>query len=173
MTETTTVPPVQKSIEEDDHLTEFPSTLQPEEPHVETSQTPTIDLDITNEIETQTQTNEQIIKPIDVTDLPRQVHVHDPQAILNELKEETTENDNDNPSLDEQITNTATVDSFLVNDHSPHLPRILENEEPVSTLDSTIPTITNTIETATETYSNPIQNDSKVNYIKEIIFFLD
>ncbi len=91
------------------------------------------------------------------------------------MKEEINKNENENPSLDEQIENTATPASFLVNDHSPHLPRILENEESESTLDSTVPTITNTpqtIETAAEAYPNPLQNDSKVNYIskKEIIF---
>ena len=34
------------------------------------------------------QINDQNIKPIDTIDLPRQVHVHDPNTILNELKEE-------------------------------------------------------------------------------------
>jgi hypothetical protein len=168
---TTTVPTIEKSIEEDDHSIESSSTLKPEEPYVETSETLPLDLNIDSE--TETQINDQIIEPIDVTDLPRQVHVHDPQAILDELNEQT----NENLLLDEQIENSTTVDSFLVNDHSPHLPRILENEEILSTIDSTVPTITNTpqtIETTSEAYSNHIQNDSKVNQsIKEIIFSLE
>ncbi len=170
---TTTVPIIEKSIEEDDHSIESSSTLKPEEPYVETSETLPLDLYIDSE--TETQINNQIIEPIDVTDLPRQVHVHDPQAILDELNEQT--NENENLLLDEQIENSTTVDSFLVNDHSPHLPRILENEEILSTIDSTVPTITNTpqtIETTSEAYSNHIQNDSKVNQsIKEIIFSLE
>ncbi len=162
---TTTVPTIEQPIE---------SSLKPEELHVETFQKLPLDLDIDNETETEIETeiDDQNIKPIDTTDLPRRVHVHDSNTILNELKEDT--DNNENPSLDEQIENNATVDSFLANDHSPHLPRILENEETVSTIDSTIQTITTTPQTIENNNTEPnlglTTNDSKVNLIKLIIF---
>jgi hypothetical protein len=142
--ESTVTPPIDQPIE----LT----------PDVETTEQPPIDLDITNE--NQTLNNDQNIQSIDTTDLPRQVHVHDPNIIVNELKDEL--NKNENPSLDQEIENNATVASFLINDHSPHLPRILENQETTSTIDSTL-------ENNDETNQNLTPIDSKVIPIKSNI----
>ena len=161
----TIMPTTEQFIEEHNDSIETPSpslssSLKPEEPLVETAQKPTIDLDINNE--TEIENPDQNLKPIDDIDLPRQVHVHDPKTVLNELKEELTKNENQ--ALEEEIENNATVDSFLVNDHSPHLPRILENEE----ITSTTETMTNPpqiIESNDEINQNLTQNESKVNHI--------
>jgi hypothetical protein len=157
----TIMPTIEQPIGEHNHSIETPPpSLKPEEPLVETAQKPTIDLDINNE--TEIENPDQSLKPIDDIDLPRQVHVHDPKTVLNELKEELTKNENQ--ALEEEIANNATVDSFLVNDHSPHLPRILENEEIISTTE----TMTNPpqiIENTDEINQNLTQNESKVNHI--------
>ena len=134
---------------------------KPEEPHVETAQQPTFDVNLDNETETNN-TIEQSIEPSVTTDLPRQVHVHDPKIVENELKEEIHRNENENPSLDQQIENTVPVDSFLTNDYSPHLPRILENEQLPSSIDSTVTSTPPTIETSTESSLNTPPAESKV-----------
>ncbi|CAF0751568.1 unnamed protein product [Rotaria sordida] len=138
----TMMPITAQSIEERIDSVES-SLLGPKEPHVEIVQQPIIDLNVNNEVPTDI--NEQNKKFNDVTDLPRQVHVHDPQAILDELEEESNKNEKQN--IDKQIESHTTVASFLANDHSPHLPRILENEQTTPTIDSTIETMTNTIQT--------------------------
>src|SRR5258708_6438092 len=108
------MPTIEQPIEEHNHSIESLPPLKPEELHVETAQQPTIDDNITNE--TQTEIHDHTIKPIDTTDLPRQVHVHDPNAIHNELEEEEEDsNPNENLPLDKEIENTATVASFLIN----------------------------------------------------------
>ncbi|CAF4097930.1 unnamed protein product, partial [Adineta steineri] len=134
------------------------TTITVTEQPTETIQPPTIDFNINNKAETQrineieTQTNDENVtdidnipethidnqnsKPFDTTDLPRQVHVHDPTVVLNELKQEL--NQNEDLSLDQEVENSTTVDSFLVNDHSPHLPRIHETEETITHLTPTI-----------------------------------
>jgi hypothetical protein len=161
----TMMPIVNQLIEEHNNSIES-SSIKPEKPHVETAQQPTIDLNIDNE--TETELNHQHITPVDTIDLPRQVHVHDPAAILSELKDEL--NKNENLILDEEIENNTTVASFLVNDHSPHLPRILENDEQPSNIDSVITSTVQTIENHNETKQNLSQIESKVNDIISMIF---
>lgn len=134
---------------------------KPEEPHVETAQQPTFDVNLDNETETNN-TVEQPIEPSVTTDLPRQVHVHDSKIVENELKEEILRNENENPSLDQQIENTVPADSFLTNDYSPHLPRILENEQTISSIDSTATSTLSPIETSTESNLNTPPAESKV-----------
>ena len=85
-------------------------------------------------------------------DLPRQVHVHDQQEVLDELKIET-----DNSSLEQEIANDTNVDSFLTNDQPRHLPRVLENEQTDSIVESTT---VQTIETSSSSESNIIQSFS-------------
>jgi hypothetical protein len=165
----TIMPTIEQPVEAHNHSIETslpPSSfIKPEEPLVETAQKPSIDLDADNI--TEVEIDDQNLEPLDTIDLPRQVHVHDSNTILNELKDESTKNENQ--LLDEEIENNATVASFLVNDHSPHLPRILENEETAPTLDSTIETMINPspiIDNNDELNQNLIQNESKVNPIE-------
>ncbi|CAF2885569.1 unnamed protein product [Rotaria sp. Silwood2] len=150
----------EQSIEENKNSVES-SLLKPKEPYVETVQQPALDDNIYDE--TKIIINEENEKFIDITDLPRQVHVHDPKAILNELEEESNKNEKQN--IDKEIESHTTVASFLSNDHSPHLPRVLENKETISTIDSTIETMINTVQTIdnkNEINQSLTHNESKV-----------
>ncbi|CAF4131953.1 unnamed protein product, partial [Rotaria sp. Silwood2] len=150
----------EQSIEENKNSVES-SLLKPKEPYVETVQQPALDDNIYEE--TKIIINEENEKFIDITDLPRQVHVHDPKAILNELEEESNKNEKQN--IDKEIESHTTVASFLSNDHSPHLPRVLENKETISTIDSTIETMINTVQTIdnkNEINQSLTHNESKV-----------
>ncbi|UJR26027.1 hypothetical protein I4U23_007373 [Adineta vaga] len=117
-----------------------------------------VETQLNNEIQidniTDIQDHDQSLEPLDMTDLPRQVHVHDPNAIFNELKEESHKNDH--LSQDQEMENNSTASSFLTNDHSPHLPRILENEEISTTI---APTIEAT--TSIHTHSNSNIEDTQ------------
>ncbi|CAF4484310.1 unnamed protein product [Rotaria sp. Silwood1] len=146
----TIMPITEQSIEDYNNSVES-SLLKPQEPQVETVQQLEIDLNINEEAEIQI--NQEYENSIDITDLPRQVHVHDPKAILNNLEEET--NKNEKQHIDKEIDSHTTIASFLSNDHSPHLPRVLENKETASTIESTIETMTNTVET--------IDNKNEIN----------
>ena len=107
-------------------IVEVPSSLKPEEPHVETAQQPVEDSDEET--------------TVDTSDLPRQVHVHRHPSTLDERDETVNKVD----SLPVEIENSTVSHDFLGHDHSPHLPRILENEEKApdaETLHTTLPTM--------------------------------
>ncbi|CAF5039916.1 unnamed protein product, partial [Rotaria socialis] len=78
MIESTTQPIVEK----DDDSTESLS-LKPQEPDIETIVEPATDVNIDNDIPVES--DKEIEEVNDMDDLPRQVHVHDPQEILNKL----------------------------------------------------------------------------------------
>ena len=101
---TISTPPIEPIVE----LTPSP---KPEEPRVETADQPAEDF-----------SNETTI---DTSDLPRQVHVHRHPSSLHEL--DATANKLE--PLPVEIENSTVSNDFLSQDHSPHLPRILENEE--------------------------------------------
>lgn len=142
--------------------------LKPEEPLAETAQQPPSDVDLDNQTDTNN-IDEQPIEPLTTIDLPRQVHVHDPTIVENELKEEIHRNENGNPSQDQQIENNVSPDSFLANEHSPHLPRILENEQTISSIDSTVTTTPQTIETSTDSILNSSPAESKVIVTQRVV----
>ena len=99
--------------------------------------------------------------------------MHDPSIIENQLKEEIHRNEENNLSLDQQTENNLPTDASLVQEHSPHLPRILDNEEPISSIDSTVTTTPLTIETTTETNNNVFPTESKVICIGKTILLID
>ncbi|CAF3563610.1 unnamed protein product [Rotaria socialis] len=138
MIESTTQPIVEK----DDDSTESLS-LKPQEPDIETIVEPATDVNIDNDIPVES--DKEIEEVNDMDDLPRQVHVHDPQEILNKLSKESHENEK--LSVDHGKDSQTTVTSVFASDHSPHLPRIIKDEEKESTTESNMETLRSTIET--------------------------
>jgi len=175
ITTTTATPPVQEqfveptptTLEQKESYVETPqaSTSQSTESIVETTQAPTVEVQVPsvepifsatiddNQVnETEPSLPNLEIPAANPVDLPRQVHVHDQQEVLDELKIET-----DNSSLEQEIANDTNVDSFLTNDQPRHLPRVLENEQTDSIVESTT---VQTIETSSSSESNIIQSFS-------------
>lgn len=123
-----------------------PLVLSDNATHTNETDSPAVDTlppTVHGTIITDVENPDQILKPIEENDLPRQVHVHDPRAVFDQLQEEVDRNEQ--LSLEQEVENSTDASAFLNNDHSTHLPRILESEEMTSTVapiieTSTIPT---------------------------------
>ncbi|CAF1208086.1 unnamed protein product [Adineta ricciae] len=120
---------------------------------------------------TDIQDHDQVLESLNVDDLPRQVHVHDSKIIYKELKEELLKTDQ--LSHDQELESNNTASSFLANEHSPHLPRTLDNEELSTTTAKTIEATTERTPIHTHIDSNvdDVNNSSmlKSNYTDTLL----
>lgn len=124
------------------------------------SEEPAANVIINNELDT----NKQTKKTLEMLDLPRQVHVHDPDVIREQLMQES--NEDEYLSKDQNKEDDTTVTPAVPIDHTLHLPRIIDDEEKTLSHDQNIETLTNTIETVdnrNEKNAPFIQNESKVS----------
>jgi hypothetical protein len=123
------------------------------------------DLPVENETESQS------LKSANTTDLPRQVHVHDSISVsdtpnttnISSTKEDS--NKSEKLILNQEIENDTIVASFLNHDTKSHLPRIYENDEKISVIDSITETIAYTFQTNNnnETSQNVTPIEPKVS----------
>jgi hypothetical protein len=140
------------------------ATTRAPEPQLDKNQLPTVGQ--VKVEETLSVTPETTTEPVDLVDLPRRVHVHDASAFLQEQQQKQEEERKE--ALREEIQENTTSSVFLGHETTPHLPRILENADDrttLETLSTTVAVLVDHLAHATESTTTQTQTDSKVSLI--------
>ena len=142
-------------------IVEIPSiTTQAPEPREDSIQPPVLEQEKVDE--TPSLIPEPTTEPVDDVDLPRLVHVHDASALLQEQLQQEEER---REALRDEIEQNTTSSSFLAHESTSHLPRILENDDKLSTIETLTTTVVAPVDHPTpvnESNTNPFQTESKV-----------